>query len=456
MRIGQRLEQAFTSPQFSYRELRSMYFTLVLDQFFIAFINVLSTSMVSSTGEAAIAAVSMVGTINAMASLLFTSLATGGSIVIARSKGSGLADDVRRSIGETTGLCGFMALILSGLLILLGPTLVGWLYPSVEPLLVTYSIQYLRLMAISCIPYSVFCSIFNCFRALGDTKSSLILTVVINGAHLMFSMLFINGLHLGVTGSGLSYITARVIGMVLALYWLMVRHNELGVRPKHFFRFTRRLTKDIFSLGMPIAMESLLMQGGMLLVQVYLARLTTTELAAHSVANSVMNLYYTTGNALTALAGTVCGQCIGAKQYELTRRYCLRFVRAGRVITLASSALLFACTPLLMQLYGATEQARPILWRVLGLAAVAVPLIWCDSYVPPMALRAAGDAMYCSVVSSVALALGRCAVGYVLTIPLGLGVPGVWLGMVLEWLGRAVVLRLRLRGQRWLASRLRA
>ena len=346
-----------------------------------------------------------------------------------------------------------MAVCLSTILILLGPTLIGWLYPHVEPLLVTYSIQYLRLMAISCIPYSVFCAIFNCFRALGDTRSSLFLTVVINGAHLIFSMLFINVCHLGVTGSGLSYITARAIGMVLALYWLMGRHSELGVRPRHFFHFSRRLTKEIFSLGMPIAMESLLMQGGMLLVQVYLARLTTTELAAHSVANSIMNLYYTSGNALTALAGTVCGQCIGARQYELTRKYCLNFIRTGRVITLVTSAVLFACTPLLMMLYGATQQARPILWQILGLAAISVPLCWCDSYVPPMALRAAGDAMYCSVVSSVALALGRCAVGYVLTIPLGLGVPGVWIGMVLEWLGRAVVLRLRLRGERWLAVR---
>lgn len=50
MRIRQRLENSFTSAQFTYKELRGMFFTLVLDQFFISFINVLSTSMVSSTG----------------------------------------------------------------------------------------------------------------------------------------------------------------------------------------------------------------------------------------------------------------------------------------------------------------------------------------------------------------------------------------------------------------------
>ena len=54
-----RLEKTLDSEQFTYGQLKSMYLTLVLDQFFIVFILVLSTAMVSSTGEAAIAATNM-------------------------------------------------------------------------------------------------------------------------------------------------------------------------------------------------------------------------------------------------------------------------------------------------------------------------------------------------------------------------------------------------------------
>ena len=49
-----------------------------------------------------------------------------------------------------------------------------------------------------------------------------------------------------------------------------------------------------------------------------------------------------------------------------------------------------------------------------------------------------------------ALLLGRCILGYTLTIPLGLGVPGIWIALVFEWLVRSIALRLRFRGEKWL------
>ena len=55
-RIRSHLEALLNSDQFTYPELRNMLLTLMLDQFFIFFIGVLSTAMVSSVGEAAIAA----------------------------------------------------------------------------------------------------------------------------------------------------------------------------------------------------------------------------------------------------------------------------------------------------------------------------------------------------------------------------------------------------------------
>ncbi len=447
--LHQRLERLLTSDQFTYPELRNMFWTLVLDQFFILFINVLATAMVSSIGEAAIAAVSMVGIINGMASLMFTSLASGGGIVVARAKGRADHEDIRHAIGEVTGLCCMVAIAFGTLLYIFAEPLVRAIYPDVEPMLITYAVQYMHLMAISFIPYSIFAAIFNVFRSLGDTRSSLLLTIVINVGHLILSMLFINGLHLGVSGSGLSYIVARSIGMLLALVWLLKVHNEYAVRIRDFFRFRRSTTQEIFALGMPMTLESLLMQGGMLLVQVYLAKLTTTALAAHAVANSMLNLYHTTTGAFNTMAGTVCGQCYGAQKYDLARDYCLRLTRIGRIALLLTVLILFPLTPLLMKLYHATAEGAPIIYTALAIGAVSLPLWWCDSYLPAMALRVAGDAGFTAVVSVLALFLGRCVLGYLLTIPLGLGVPGVWIGLSAEWAFRALVLHFRFREKNW-------
>jgi len=448
--VNARLESALNSEQFTYPQLRSMFLTLVLDQFFIVFINVLSTAMVSSTGEAAIAAANMVGSINGMVALLFTAVAVGGSIVIARAKGRGNAHGVRCAIGETIALCGAISLVLSSVLIGFSRPIVYALYPHAEPLLIQYSIHYMRLIAISFLPYSVFNAVFNAFRSLGDTKSSLMLTIVINGVHFICSFLFINIMGLGISGAGLSYITARVIGMTLALVWLMKIHNEYHVGVRHLFHFSRTISREISRLAIPIASESALFQGGMLLVQVFLARLTTTELAAHGVATSVLNLYLCTGNALTALTSTVCGQCFGAGHKELTRRYCINLAQVGRLIMLATVLILTPLLPLILSLFHPSEQALPIVHTCLLIASIGIPLIWCAAYVPPMALRAAGDANFSTVVSVVALFAGRITVGYVLALVLGLGVPGVWLGMMGEWMLRALLFRLRVRSDRWL------
>ena len=79
-----------------------------------------------------------------------------------------------------------------------------------------------------------------------------------------------------------------------------------------------------------------------------------------------------------------------------------------------------------------------------------MPLLWCDGNIPAMVLRTAGDSVYTGIVSVSALLLGRCILGYTLTIPLGLGVPGIWIALVFEWLVRSIALRLRFRGDQWL------
>ncbi len=452
--IRRRLEGLLTTDQFTYPELRKMFLTLLLDQFFIFFIGLLSTMLVSRLGEAAMAAVSLVSTVNGMVSLMFTSLATGGAIAVSRAKGRGDVAEIRHAIGEVTGVCFMVALLLGTSLYLSADAVVHLLYPDVETLVTDYAVRYMRMMCVSFLPFSIFNAAFNIFRNLGDTRSSLLLTIVINVSHLLLSLLFINGLGLGVMGSGLSYIVARVIGMMLALVWLLRVHNTYQVRIRHFFHFNPQATKDIFSLGMPLAMESLLLQGGMLIVNIYLAKLTTMEMAAHARANAIMSLYNTTAGAITALTSTVCGQCYGAKRYDLTRQYGRNLIRAGRWAMAATSLILYPLTPVLMAMYSVPPESKGMIYIALAIAAVGMPLFAVDSNVAAMVLRVAGDGVFTGAVAVTALALGRCVLGYILTIPLGLGMPGIWIALAFEWLLRTAVQRMRLRGDAWLHKRI--
>ena len=52
--------------------------------------------------------------------------------------------------------------------------------------------------------------------------------IIVLCALTLLSLLFINVFHLGVDGSGFSYITARVLGMGLALIWLLTHNVALS------------------------------------------------------------------------------------------------------------------------------------------------------------------------------------------------------------------------------------
>ena len=448
-KLNRWLEDSFTSEHFTFRQLAGMLITLIMDSFSIMIIGVLSSSMVSSVGEAAMAAVNMVGTINVLVSLTFIALGTGGSIVVARAKGSQNMPNLRSAICHTISISALVSLAVSALLFVLGEPLVRVLYPSVEPLLTEYSVRYLRLVCLSLPPYAVFNAIFAAFRSVGDTKSSLLLTIIINGAHLIFSFVFINGMQLGVDGAGWSLIVARLLGMVVAIGWMFWIHNEFHVKLRKIFVFSKAMVSEIIHLGVPIAYESVLLQGGMLLVQVYLARLTTMEMAAQGVVSAIFNLFCSTTNAMISLAATVCGQCVGARQYQLARKYCLKIIQAGRFVVTGTTLLYLALMPLWFLLYAPSEAAKPIILTSLIIGGISLSIFGCDSNIIPSALRSAGDVVYPSIVSVSTLFIGRIAVGYTLTIVLGIGVPGIWLAMSLEMLLRAIVLRRRVRGDKW-------
>ena len=43
----------------------------------------------------------------------------------------------------------------------------------------------------------------------------------------------------------------------------------------------------------------------------------------------------------------------------------------------------------------------------------------------------------------------RVGLGYLLAMPLGMGIAGVWLGMVLEWAVRSIIFWARFLGKKW-------
>lgn len=444
------LTRQFGSTMFTYRQIFSMLLPLIMDSFFVCLIGILTTAMISSSSQESVSAVSLVSPLYLMIYAVYNAISAGGTVVVAQLKGRGETERVKAAAGQLMLATPLSAVIACVILIAFSNPLVHFLFRGVEEAVLMKSEQYLIGMAVSMVFLAVYMSGFAVFRGLGETKICLRLTIIINLLHFLCSFLFINIMSLDVIGSALALNAARFVGGIAAVWALLSPKSIVRVEAKHVFRIEPEILKDIFRIGIPFGMEQLFMNGGSMLVQVYMAQLGTVSVAANAVANSALSLIYAAPVAVSTLAVTVVGQCIGAGEKEMAKQYGKRMILLSTYIIVLSLAVMLPAMPWILKLYQAPENTLEMIYSVLLIAVVCMPFFWSMSNIMPSVMRAAGDAAFASYFSLVTMWIVRVGCGYVLAIPLGLGLQGVWLCMCAEWIIRTIVFQIRFRSGKWM------
>ena len=190
--VNNYLSKHFASTMFTHKEILDMLFPLILDMFFINAINMLTTSMISSSSQASVAAVSMINPITTLVLCLLNAIAAGGTVVVAQYKGRGDQIKINEASGHTLLITVGISFGICALMMFFASPIVHVLYGNAEELVVSKSITYLAGSSISLIIYSLYSAVFAIFRGLGETKICLKLTVYINVSYFLFSYIFIN------------------------------------------------------------------------------------------------------------------------------------------------------------------------------------------------------------------------------------------------------------------------
>ncbi|MBP1757021.1 MAG: multi antimicrobial extrusion protein MatE, partial [Firmicutes bacterium] len=248
----------------------------------------------------------------------------------------------------------------------------------------------------------------------------------------------------------LSLNLARLIGSIVAVYLLLKPNSVLQIHVRHIFRIDWNILKAIFRLGIPFSLEQIFFNGGSMLVQTYIVQLGTISTAANAITNSAFSVLYAAGLAVGTLASTVVGQSAGAGDKAVTRRYGVKMIWLGTVITILSILLFLPLMPLILKLYHAPVETLSLIYKLLFIAIIPMPFFWSMSNIMPNTLRSAGDSVFCSAVSLTTMWIVRVGLGYLLSIQLELGVQGVWISMGIEWTIRTTIFYLRYRSNVWL------
>lgn len=444
-RMDSFLTRTLSGTVFSWRQILDLMIPGILDSLSIMFINTLIVALISKNGESSIAAVSLVGPITGLITCIFSGISAGGTIVVAQCMGKGDPRLLRAAIGMTVWLTVLVGIIVCLPFLLFPGTIVELLYPTAEKVVMDKARIYLSGCVWSILLFTAYTAFFAVLRGLGESKRCLVLSIIINVAYLVFSILFLNILKWDISGSVCALILARFLGAVSAAVALLYWHPPVRLRLRELFTYERQLMGDTMRVSIPLGFEQVCASLGNIVAEMYMINLGTTALAIHAVASSLLGILYAPAASISSLSVAVVGRCVGAEKYEEAYLYGKRCNQITRILVAVTAVLFFPLLSPLLGQYNPTPETRQMATLLLYSSVLPLLLFWPTSNTLPSTLRAMKDTVFPSVLSLAVLWLVSIALGYVLAIPMGMGLWGVWAAMWCSWAVRAIGFQLRFR-----------
>ena len=188
------------------------------------------------------------------------------------------------------------------------------------------------------------------------------------------------------------------------------------------------------------------------------------SIAANAVALAICNFQYTVGTAYSNSMITVVGRCVGAEKPTQAKRYS-RIILALNYLTLwlVVIATVIFIYPI-MGAYKLSEASTELAVRLVLFHCIFASIMWPMGFTLPSAFRAAKDVKFPMYISMFSMWIFRVAGAYVLSLDtvsvfglfefsgLGMGIMGVWVAMIIDWVFRTSLYVIRYFTGRWLTK----
>ncbi len=271
---------------FSNKALKSLLIPLIIEQFLAISLGIADTMMVSTVGESAVSGVSLVDMLNVLIIDIFAGLASGGAVVASQFIGAKNRRGSERSSGQLILIAAISGIAVSAAVLLLRRPLLRLLFRSVEDEVMASALTYFTVTALSFPFISVYNAAAALFRSMGNSRISMISSLVINIINIIGNSIFIFGFGMGVAGAALSTLLSRFCAMAFLLVRLSVKDSELRLRLRNMIPDLSVIRKILY-IGLPSCFENSLFQLGRILVVIIITGFGTAQIAANAIANNL-------------------------------------------------------------------------------------------------------------------------------------------------------------------------
>lgn len=365
------------------------------ENFLETLLGIIDTVLVGGLGAAAIAGVGSALQVMFFLISALTALAIGSSVLVAQAFGAG---DLERA-----GRLARQSLIWSVVCSI--PLAVGGWFLSapligifgLSPDVAQIGTEYLQVTMGTIV---VLIALFiggGVLRGAGDSRTPMVVTGIANviNVGLAYGMIYGHfGLPaLGPVGSAWATFIARAIALVLLIWALWQGRNGVTIRGGDSWRPNTGAAGQILRIGIPAAMEQVLVSSAFFFQTIFIASLGTLTLAAYRIEFTALTFSFLPGIGFAIAATALVGQSVGAKRLD-------EGAQATRIATLwgtvwmgALGVAFFLFAEPIMRLFSAEPQVIAVGAAGLRAVALAQPF-WAIMFVQAGALRGVGNTRF--------------------------------------------------------------
>jgi len=431
------------------QQLKNLSIPIFLDIALVMLVGAVDIVMLSRYSDNAVAAVGLDNQLIALVFLVYQFISMGAAILCAQYIGAGL----KRRLVQVVGL----ALLLNSII---GTAVSAWLFFDAEGLLHLMGLRnelmpdgliYLRITGGLSFCQAISLAFSASLRSADKTAWPMVVTLIANVLNIIGNYALIFG-HwgcpmMGVEGAAWATAFSRLVAMIL----LAVIHTKVHIQHypfEWFWPFPWRELKNLFHIGIPAMSEELSYSLSQIVVTYFINQISNEALAARTYCVNIVMFAYLFCLSITQGGDILVGHLVGQNRYRaayITGNY---MCRKSMAVTLTCSALLALMGyPLFTHLTDNPEIIHMGVWILvidwfLEIGRVR-NVFACGT------LRSAGDAIYPVVVGVIVQWSVAVGIAYLLGIPLGFGIFGMWIGFALDENIRGIILMRRWHSMRW-------
>lgn len=347
-------KQSFLKDHAFLRRMLAVALPVAIQFLISTSINMADTVMISSLGDASIAAVGLVNQFVFFFLIVVFGISSAGAVFYAQHFGHDDLPGVRRFLVISLQLSTIIAIPFTVICLLWPQTIMRFLIPDLE--VIAIGVGYLRIVALTFIFTGLSQSFNTVLRTVNRNKEPLAVSTLTFFTNVFFNYIFIFGHFgapaLGAVGAGVGTLIARILEVLfLGVLVFKGRKGHADVRPVRLHRFDPEGIRRYFKIALPIITAETLWSFGQLLFAIAYARIGKEATAAIQLTATIQNVFFILTNAISSAAAVVIGQTLGANEHDKSLLYSGYFIQLTLLIGALSAVILILLPDLLLAIY---------------------------------------------------------------------------------------------------------